>query len=97
KTFKGVKPFEVLVGDPSDFQWISIPDKASDGRGIRHKPFYGVDAGFQTPRRATLVHRVRHDNGWHPGKAHTGGQSGYFPFNDEMVEAATIIVLAWAN
>ncbi|KAG8916129.1 hypothetical protein FRC01_003361, partial [Tulasnella sp. 417] len=97
KTLKSVKPFEVLVGNPSDFQWISIPDKASDGKGIRHKPFYGVDAGSQTPYKASLVHRFRHELGWHPGKAHTGEECGYISFNDEMIGRVTIIVLAWAN
>ncbi|KIO16603.1 hypothetical protein M407DRAFT_12735 [Tulasnella calospora MUT 4182] len=97
KTVTGMKPFEVLVGNPLDFQWISIPDKASDGRGIRHRPFWGVDAGFAETHRASLVHRFRHDLCWVPGKAHTGQTVGFVSYGQQEVERVTIIVLAWAN
>ncbi|KIO23821.1 hypothetical protein M407DRAFT_26750 [Tulasnella calospora MUT 4182] len=97
KSIQGMKPLEVLVGDPSDFQWISIPEKASDGRGIRHRPFWGVDAGFPETHRTSLVQRIRHNFGWIPGKAHTGQTVGFCSDEEQELERATIIVLAWAN
>ncbi|KAG8945547.1 hypothetical protein FRC04_000681 [Tulasnella sp. 424] len=97
KAIQNVEPFEVLVGDPSDFQWISIPEKPKSGRGIRHRPFMGVDAGFDGFHTASLVFQIRQDFGWHLGKAHTGQNLGYFTVGDKEECRATIVVLAWAD
>ncbi|KAG8945548.1 hypothetical protein FRC04_000682 [Tulasnella sp. 424] len=97
KAIRNVTPFEVLVGDPLDFQWISIPEKSSDGRGIRHRPFMAVDSAFADFDTASLVFQARHETGWHPGKAHMGQTAGYFCYGGKEEGRPTILVLAWAD
>ncbi|KAG8900602.1 hypothetical protein FRC00_012113 [Tulasnella sp. 408] len=90
-------PFEVLVGSPLDFQWVSVPERSSDGRGICHRPFKGVDAGVSEVPTASLVCRIWHESGWHPGKAHTGQKAGYTSYGTKEVAGTALTVLAWAE
>ncbi|KIO16602.1 hypothetical protein M407DRAFT_33747 [Tulasnella calospora MUT 4182] len=69
-----IYPFEILVGDPSHFKWVAIPEKPKDERAVAPSPFIGVEAGLENGirHRATFITQIWLDNSWQPGKVHSG-------------------------
>ncbi|KAG8980543.1 hypothetical protein FRB90_007652, partial [Tulasnella sp. 427] len=80
-------PFEVLIGNPAQFHWVTIPDCQPASRKVPgHKPFNAVEAGFETKRngQATLVGQIWYDNLWRAGKTHTNGWT-YISYDQQEV------------
>lgn len=90
-----LRPFEVLVGDSSRFQWVAVPDTPKDHMYIIHQPFEGVDAGFDRRGRNTLICQIYHEGAWLPGKAHSGDACAYAGFDGKEVACNTVRVLGW--
>lgn len=97
-----ILPFEVLVGDPSNFYWVAGPDLNSTTSGsVNHRPFWGVEAGLELcdTGRATFISQVLCDNGRLPGKLHSPGHWAHACTDGQEVtrEAHLGRVLAWAD
>lgn len=94
-------PFEVLVGDPSYFRWVAVPYRAEKPSVINHRPFAGVEAGFDTCHRhlAAFICQFKLENGLCPGKVHSTqrlaeiGQDG----KERKQETHNVRLLAWAD
>ncbi|KAG8916168.1 hypothetical protein FRC01_003318 [Tulasnella sp. 417] len=94
-----IYPFEILVGDPSHFKWVAVPEKPKDERAIVPSPFIGVEAGFENTHRhrASFISQVWHENGWQPGKAHFGDPFVFAGWYKKEWRKDSIRVLAWAD
>ncbi|KAG9033339.1 hypothetical protein FS837_002490 [Tulasnella sp. UAMH 9824] len=94
-----LNPFEILVGDPSYFKWVAIPEKRKDARAIKHPPFIGLDAGWETVLgdRATFISQMLLDNSWQPGKVHSGDPYSFAGFKKKESFRNSVRVLAWAD
>ncbi|KAG8895395.1 hypothetical protein FRC00_007525, partial [Tulasnella sp. 408] len=68
-----ITPYEILVGDPSHFKWVAVPEKQVDYRAISPSSFAAVEAGFENAHRhrATFISQMWLDDTWQPGKAHS--------------------------
>ncbi|KAG8982865.1 hypothetical protein FRB90_006491, partial [Tulasnella sp. 427] len=96
-----VTPFEILVGSPSYFKWVAIPEKLpSDHQAITPSPFNGVEAGIENAivdTRATFISQAWVDNSWHPGKAHSESPFVFTGFGGKETLTYSVRVLAWAE
>lgn len=94
-----INPFEILVGDPSHFKWVAVPEKRKDERGIAPSPFVGVDAGFENAlrHRATFISQTLIENSWQPGKAHSGDPYTFAGYDKKEWKGNSFRVLAWAD
>lgn len=99
KEIGGITPFEILVGDPSCFKWVAVPEKRADQAAIAPSPFLGVEAGFENTHRhrATFISQIWLENSWQPGKAHSGDLFAFTGYDGKEWLKYTIRVLAWAD
>lgn len=101
REIQGVTPFEVLVGDPSYFYWVAVPYNTEKPSPINHRPFAGVDAGFELwhRHRATFISQLQHEGGLCPGKVHSTHPTGEIGQGGRECHQKThdIRLLAWAN
>lgn len=99
--YGGITPFEVLVGDPSYFRWVSVPYQGKNASPIRHRPFVAVEAGVETchRHRAAFICQAELEGSWHPGKAHSDGSWAHVAYEGKEVgfHTHTVRLLAWAD
>lgn len=94
-----ITPFEILVGDPSHFKWVAVPEKPKDERTVAPSSFIGVEAGFENAHRhrASFISQIWLENSWQPGKAHSGDPFAFAGYYKKEWRRDTIRVLAWAD
>ncbi|KIO23822.1 hypothetical protein M407DRAFT_26751 [Tulasnella calospora MUT 4182] len=98
-----VKPFEVLVGDPTLLHWVTVPKiTPADGssHSIKHKPFLAVEGGFIGPYAtgtATFISQVPMKGHVQAGKAIPTRYNAYVGSDRVEKEVDHVQVLAWAE
>ncbi|KAG9033338.1 hypothetical protein FS837_002489 [Tulasnella sp. UAMH 9824] len=94
-----ITPFEILVGDPSHFKWVAVPEKPKDERAVAPSPFNGVEAGFENSHRhrASFISQIWLENSWQPGKAHSGDPFAFAGYYKKEWRKDSIRILAWAD
>lgn len=101
REFGSIFPFEVLVGDPSHFFWVAGPDWSAPSGNVKHRPFWGVEAGLELElrNRATFISQVPCDTDRLPGKVHSPGHLAHGSTDGREVTKETHLgrVLAWAE